>query len=796
MLCAISGEAPQAAVASRKSGNVFEKRLIEEYIAQHGKDPVTGEELTTDDLVELKTSRIARPRPPTLTSIPSLLGVFQEEWDALALETYTLRQTLSQTRQELSTALYQHDAAVRVIARLRKERDEARAALSKVSVGATRAAPASGDAMQVDTTGLPAPVVSRIEETQEKLSKTRRKRTVPEDWATSEVIQGFKPSSTSEPLYPGAESLSLNSSGDLVLLGGADGVAGIYSLPEKRVVTSLKGGGGSIKDTAWVGDRAVIATSTGAVKVFEDGSEVASFTVHAGEATALSVHPTGDIIASIGVDKSYVLYDLTNMSVSTQVFSDAALTCVQFHPDGHLIAAGGMDGQIKIFDVKTGANAATFTSSGPLKGLFFSENGTWLASVAQGSTAISVWDLRKAAIVKTLEVGTMVDSICWDYTGQFLVAGGPNGLTVQQYSKSTKSWTEPLRTGVPAVGVVWAPAAKAILALSADGILTPNGESSNVVAAEPNTPANTEPRVPPFPFPQARYPGDGFDFRRPVMSTSMPTPPTTSISSQEEDVIDLTHESDHASSLNIPAAGSPGDSSRPNRATRGPRFGRNIMADVVDLEVESPPSDPQQQHSPEVQFLGSFARRHTANNENQRPGEQQESSLLSRSLNLMSLLRDLHRPGQPSSISREEIFRREIAYRTRNFRGFRAPMEPMWVGTQPQEGIDLTIDVDNMPINLDYSATGFAEASPARRRVAYVPPPTPPAGFTGTVREDDVVVCPNCEHELGTGDDPEQRQIWVSKPCGHVRFPAFSLPTYTYAPFYIRLLFFTILAKY
>lgn len=149
------------------TGNVFEKRLIEAYISEHGKEPVTGEELTTDDILELKTARVVRPRPPTLTSIPSLLGVFQEEWDALALETYTLKQTLAQTRQELSTALYQHDAAVRVIARLRKERDDARDALSKVSVGASRV-PATGDAMQVDSTGLPGTVVSRIEDTQEK----------------------------------------------------------------------------------------------------------------------------------------------------------------------------------------------------------------------------------------------------------------------------------------------------------------------------------------------------------------------------------------------------------------------------------------------------------------------------------------------------------------------------------------------------------------------------------------------------------------------------------------------------
>ena len=48
------------------------------------------------------------------------------------LETFTLKQALDTTRQELSQSLYQQDAAYRVIARLMKERDEARAALINI----------------------------------------------------------------------------------------------------------------------------------------------------------------------------------------------------------------------------------------------------------------------------------------------------------------------------------------------------------------------------------------------------------------------------------------------------------------------------------------------------------------------------------------------------------------------------------------------------------------------------------------------------------------------------------------
>lgn len=165
MLASVSGEAPEEPVVSKKTGAVFEKRLIEKYIEENGKEPITGDELDLEDLLPIKSARVVRPRPPTLTSIPALLSTFQNEWDALALETFKLKQQLSQTREELANALYQHDAAVRVIARLSKERDEARAALSRVTVSAGGGA-ANGDDMAVDNEALPEELVAHVNDTQ------------------------------------------------------------------------------------------------------------------------------------------------------------------------------------------------------------------------------------------------------------------------------------------------------------------------------------------------------------------------------------------------------------------------------------------------------------------------------------------------------------------------------------------------------------------------------------------------------------------------------------------------------
>jgi pre-mRNA-processing factor 19 len=125
-----------------------------------------------------------------------------------------------------------------------------------------------------------------------------------------------------------------------------------------------------------------------------------------------------------------------------------------------------------MFEVKSGTLMATFTMPGPLQSLCFSENGTWLGASSQGQTSVSIWDLRKSAQTKTLETGGRVDCLAWDWTGQFLVTGGPAGLTVQKYSKAEKEWSEPLRVAVPAVGVEWGSKAKSLVTVNGEGVIT------------------------------------------------------------------------------------------------------------------------------------------------------------------------------------------------------------------------------------------------------------------------------------------------------------------------------------
>lgn len=83
---AVSNEVPEVPVISPVSGTVYERRLIEKFINENGnKDPVNGEPLEIDQLIEVKTPAFVKAKPPTHTSIPGILKSLQDEWDAVML---------------------------------------------------------------------------------------------------------------------------------------------------------------------------------------------------------------------------------------------------------------------------------------------------------------------------------------------------------------------------------------------------------------------------------------------------------------------------------------------------------------------------------------------------------------------------------------------------------------------------------------------------------------------------------------------------------------------------------------
>ncbi|KAH8902966.1 Prp19-domain-containing protein [Coniochaeta sp. PMI_546] len=478
MLCAISGEAPEEPVVSKKSGAVFEKRLIEKYIEENGKDPVSGEELDLEDLIPIKSARIVRPRPPTLTSIPALLSQFQNEWDSLAIETYNLREQLARTREELATALYQHDAAVRVIARLTKERDEARDALSKVTVSGPAAA--NGDAMAVDNDTLPDYLAELVDETQAKLSKSRKKRPVPDGWASTEDVSSAQQIQDTDSAAPDSTSLAVGH--ELSVVSGKGGDVAVYSHDGDKIQLVRSFNIGSpITETVYAEPNIVFGTSKGEVKIYTTaGVELASFSEHAGAVTGLALHPGGVILLSVGADKSFAYYDVKAFRTVFRKYTASSLSTCAFHPDGHLFAAGTPEGTINVFSTKTGDSMAVFSLGASVSSLVFSENGYWFAAGSDEGPNVTIFDLRKegdAAKAKELTTTGTVRSLDWDYSAQFLAVAGPGGVSVHHYIKSSKSWTVLREIGEPAIQATWGDQAKTLHILGEEGKVIVYGAS-------------------------------------------------------------------------------------------------------------------------------------------------------------------------------------------------------------------------------------------------------------------------------------------------------------------------------
>lgn len=490
MLCSISGTVPEVPVVSKKSGHLYEKRLILKVIQETGRDPVTSDVLGEDDLVELTTSQTVKPRPTPATSIPGLLSLFQNEWDATMLEVHQLRQSLNTVRQELSHALYQHDAACRVIARLMRERDGYRQQLEAAQKAAPEAGGskrgAEGEAMDVEgpagkkpKAGITSEIAGKLTASSNELSKGRKKRVVSPTVATPEDIAAFS-LQHSVPLHKtskgGILALDLSPASEAVVAtAGADGTVQIFDRAADRLLASLEGHSKKVYDVKFVGSQDVLASTSAdrTTKLWRaEGDTYAcahTFTEQAGEVVSVCVHPSKDYMITAAADGTWCFYDVAQAACVAQVGDDAAAagggySCAALHPDGLILCTGTADAAVRIWETRTQKNVAKFDGhEGRINGITFSENGYYMATCA--ADGVKLWDLRKLRNFKSLapygagEGAAATAAVAFDHSGLYLGVGGADARVygvkqdwsvVQEFTDVPKKGVHSLRFGADA----------------------------------------------------------------------------------------------------------------------------------------------------------------------------------------------------------------------------------------------------------------------------------------------------------------------------------------------------------
>jgi len=150
---------------------------------------------------------------------------------------------------------------------------------------------------------------------------------VPEDWATPDTLSSFEFTDSVSAISTGSKSLALDSTGTTALIGGNDGSLCTFSVQGQEALQTTQPDGSSINSVVAYnqGDKplSIVGKASGEVSILSNGTTVASFTSHAGAVTGLALHPCGDLLLSVGVDKSFVYYNLADMTVISQVYTDS-----------------------------------------------------------------------------------------------------------------------------------------------------------------------------------------------------------------------------------------------------------------------------------------------------------------------------------------------------------------------------------------------------------------------------------------------------------------------------------------
>lgn len=247
----------------------------------------------------------------------------QNEWDTILLENYQLKESLNSARQELSHALYQHDAACRVIARLIRERDEAREGLTNLAADLK-----NQESMEIEHSNkslLPNDLNDSITQKSLELNAERKKKRKDkgylENFPSNEIISNY--SMKFETSLHSASSgivgiASSNENSNLIASAGKDGSTILFDLESKKSLATSAGNKKAINDISFCHQNLqafAVASEDKNVKVFKytnsNKLENSYHFAHKSAVKSCSVHPCNLLFASTQ-SGDWSIHDLNN----------------------------------------------------------------------------------------------------------------------------------------------------------------------------------------------------------------------------------------------------------------------------------------------------------------------------------------------------------------------------------------------------------------------------------------------------------------------------------------------------
>ena len=468
MICSISGELTTDPVLSLKSRKVFDRKLIEEYIRQNGKDPITGEPMNVSDIVpiELSATEIARsPRKSKQDSIPSMLAMFQNEWDGLTLELFDLRKQVAELKKELSLALYRQDAAVNVATTAIKEKDEARRALQQIAL---KIGSGNDDIEMSNSTGeyivpseLDDKYVSLLQDEQHKLFTQHKLHRLKPPFPLKKSTELSFSANSNISVSSTTNFFSYNESVSLLALTYAEGGSGIivssdgethsikdqihFAMPQSSIITDIDCLKNFTVDSL---DSFLLAYENTISRVSNSDGTLEKVLSVPNHIEAIATHPSLSIFIVLTQKCFYICYDkkLIYQSLDSQT---SFYTKVALHHDGVLAAFGKADSSVDIFDICQQKFLLTIkppASSEKIGQIYFALNGYWLL-IKYGKSVVGIYDLRKGKFdfVLRFPVDSISPLFTMDPSSRILALGSYYVI----YEKKRKEWSFPKSLSYP-----------------------------------------------------------------------------------------------------------------------------------------------------------------------------------------------------------------------------------------------------------------------------------------------------------------------------------------------------------
>ncbi|KAH9588831.1 WD40 repeat [Trypanosoma melophagium] len=481
MFCCISNRVPHEPVVSRTSGCLYERSLIEKYITEHGRCPVTGEPLQREDLITVRPTTLTGS-PPSGETIPALLTKLHSQWDAIMLEQFSLRQQLAQTQQELAHALHQYEAACRVIATFIKDRGMAETQSGEPTEGRT--------ARDSGNPALPDAALKDLGEYDTVQRAKRKTRLPPPTLASKQNVQDFVEDGSVDV---GKTAWAVTRVTEKSVVIGLDDASVVhYDLAEGRMRGTGLGHERAVRHTVSCCSggvvRLVSASDDATLRLWSCESEMlvcqGVLRQHKGgivglgnviaDHLLLSASATGVGLADINSMESLAFATTTTEDLS-------ALTCLGVHPYGSLAALGTKSSGFCIWNTQQMCvdTTVSLTDDGDVCSLAFNADCFTLATALFGGKTL-LWDLRKMSVPlhgippsRTAETASAsmpgdVPVVAFDGYGKYLAIGGQD-IRVFDWTTSPEQALSTLNSHLqPVTGLCWGEDARSLVSCSMD----------------------------------------------------------------------------------------------------------------------------------------------------------------------------------------------------------------------------------------------------------------------------------------------------------------------------------------